>query len=400
MTDKALSDIRIVDLTHAIAGPFCTKMLADFGAEVIKVEKTGVGDDARGMPPFLGGEPHADKSGLFLYLNTNKQSITLNLEDEFGVKVVKDLVKDADVVVENFRPGVMASLGLDYEVLAEINPKVIMCSISSFGQTGPYRDYKASSLISLALGGSLYQTGEKGRPPLVYGISLPEYMGGMQAFISVLAALHQRDCTGGGQCIDLSITESVASALEAAPIIYSYQGVIRGRGYSRFIYGHPVGIYPCKDGYIVVMPGLGGIAALALLLGHPEWEEHPLFVDPVARQQRGEEFDSTYLLPWLKEHNRQEIVELAQELRMPFGLVQTMDELLAEEQLQERGFFVKVDHPVAGVITYPGAPFKMSETPWEAGRAPILGEHNEEVYCERLGYTRKDLAELKERGAI
>lgn len=396
--EQALSDLNVVDLTHFIAGPYCTKLLADFGAEVIKVERPGQGDRTRAIGPFSQDDANPEKSGLFHYLNTNKKSITLNLESKSGAKIFQELVKGADIVVENFEPRVMPSLGLSYEVLKEINPRLIMTSISNFGQTGPYRDYKATNLTMLAIGGALCLTGDKDHP-FKLGGSQAEYMAGLVAFIATLSALHGRDASGTGQYIDLSIMEAVASNLEAAPISYTYMGVIRQREFNRFIYGHPYGIYPCKDGHIVVIPGLGGMPTLAILLEKPEYEDHPLFTDHRARQERAEEFDAM-MLPWLKEHDKQYIVELAQELRMPFGPVQTTEELLEDPQLKAREFFAEVEHPVMGKLTCPGAPFKMSETPWQAGRAPLLGEHNEEIYGKRLGYTKDDLVRLREDEAI
>ena len=399
MEEQALSGLRVLDLTHFIAGPYCTKLMADLGAEVVKVERPGQGDGARALGPFLGDEPHPEKSGGFFYLNTNKKSITLNLKTDTGIRLLKELARDADVVVENFEPRVMPSLGLSYGELRGINSGLVMTSISNFGQTGPYRDYKATSLTVMALGGTMAITGDEYRP-LKPGGSQAEYMAGLMGFSATMIALLWREETGLGQHVDLSIMECISGNMEGATTEYPYLGVIRRRLMQRFTYGHPVGFYPCKDGYVIVIPGLGGMGSLAMLLGDPKLAEHELFTDARLRQRRAEEFDQLFLHPYLREHTKKEIFERAQELRMPFGYIQGIDELLDDVQLQDRGFFVRAEHPVMGEVAYPGPPFRMGETPWKAGRAPLLGEHDEEIYCQRLGYTREDLVKLREREII
>jgi len=399
MEEQALSGLKVLDLTHFIAGPYCTKLMADIGAEIIKVERPGQGDGARALGPFSKDEPHPEKSGLFFYLNTNKKSITLNLKTETGVGLLKELAKDANVIVENFEPRVMPSLGLSYEELKGVNPRLVMASISNFGQTGPYRDYKATNLTIMALGGTMAITGDEHRP-LKPGGSQAEYMAGLMGFSATMIALLWQEETGLGQHVDLSIMECIAGNMEGATTEYPYLGVIRRRMMQRFTYGHPVGLYPCKDGYVIVIPGLGGMESLAMLLGDPGLMEHELFQDARLRQQRAQEFDELFLLPYLKEHTKKEIFEQAQELRMPFGYAQTIDELLDDVQLQAREFFVKEEHPLMGDVTYPGPLFRMGETSWKAGRPPLLGEHNEEIYCQRLGYTKEDLVKLRERRII
>jgi len=399
MSDRALEGLKVVDLTHCIAGPYCTKLLANFGAEVIKIERPDGGDPARAMGPFLKDEPHSDKSGFFLYLNTGKKSITLNLKTETGVKAFKELVKDADVVVENFHPRVMPSLGLSYETLEQVNPGLVMTSISNFGQTGPYRDYEATTLTIMAVGGQVAITGEENRPYKIGGWQA-EYMAGLQGFQATLIALLWRGKDGPGQHIDLSIMDVISGNLEGATTEYPYVGIIRRRKANRFVYGHPAGIYPTKDGYVNVLPGLGGMSLLALLLEQPELEQDPQYMDRYWRQEHWQEFDERYMNPYLKEHEKRDVYERAQELRMPFALISTIDELTDDHQLKHREYFVDIDHPVAGKLTYPGAPFKMSETPWQVERAPLLGEHNEEIYGQRLGYGKEDIVKLRERNVI
>ncbi|RLC69697.1 MAG: hypothetical protein DRI26_08580 [Chloroflexi bacterium] len=203
MAQQVLSDVKVLDLTWYIAGPYCTKLLADYGADVIKVERPGEGDPARKMGPFFQDDPHPEKSGLFLHLNTNKKSITLNLKSDWGRRIIKELVKGVDILVESFRPGVMARLRLDYETLEKINPKLVMTSISNFGQTGPYRDFKASEIIIYGMGGAMNQTGLTEREPLKKGLNVIQYQGGTMAAIATMMALLLAD-EGIGQHVDVS----------------------------------------------------------------------------------------------------------------------------------------------------------------------------------------------------
>lgn len=401
MVKQALSNVKVLDLSQGIAGPYCAKLLANFGAEVVKIEKPGEGDEARKMGPFPNDEPHPEKSGTFLYLNTSKKSITLNLKSETGARIFKDLVKKVDIVVENFEPGKMAELGLSYEVLKEINPHLIMTSISNFGQTGPYRDYKATNLTTFGLSGAMYFTRDStksDRGPVMMGGAQPEYIGGLVGFIATLVALFNRTTTDIGHWVDVPIVECVASTLTTAFTEYSYMGLIPKIA-SRVIHGFPTENYPCKDGHVNLTPGLGGAPNIALLIEKPELQDDPLFARPRVRQERAKDFEAL-ILPWLKEHDKQEIVEQAQELRLAFAPVLNSAELVDDVQLKARDFFVKINHPFAGELSYPGAPAKLSETPWQAGRAPLLGEQNEEIYCSWLGYAKEDLVKMRETGVI
>jgi len=397
----ALSDIKVLDVTQYVAGPYCTKLLADFGAEVIKVEKPWGGDGARKSPPFLGDEPGEERSGLFFYLNTNKKSITLNLKTGKGRGILSELVARADIVVESFSPRVASSLGLSYEALRAVKDDIILASISNFGQSGPYKDYKASEIVLEALGGSLYTLGPPEKP-VKFGGFQGQYMAGSIAFTAALGALFSGMKSGDGQHIDISIMECLASYWTAAATIpYSYMGLIYKRGfYERFHLGHPVGIYKCKDGYVLVMPGYGGISNIPLLIDRPELIDHPWFTDHIARQAHAEEFDAEFLLPWLEEHTKEEIVEKAQELRMPFAVVATTSELFQDPQLKAREFFASVEHPVLGQVSYPGPPAKMANIAWRKGCAPLLGGHNEEIYGGLLDYSKEDLVRLREGNII
>jgi len=397
----ALSHLRVVDLTHHIAGPYCTKLLADFGADVLKIERPGAGDPTRASGPFAGDTPDPEKSGRFLYFNTNKRGMTLNLKTATGREILERLVRDADILVENFRPGVLPSLGLDYETLAIINPRLVVTSISNFGQTGPYRDYRATEIVADAMGGWMYGLGVPEREPIKPPGVQAQLVAGVFGLLGTLSAVHARALTDRGQHVDVSIQEAVLWIQMNITTTYSYSGGIWKRHGGHSTMNHPQGLFECKDGII-------GVNVLyyvewdrfAEFVGHPEWLQDPRFATPVLRAQNRAAMDEI-LKPWLLERTRQELFESAQRAKIPFALVNEPADLVASPQLQARGFWENVEHPVAGTVTMPGAPFKLSETPWTLRRpAPRLGEHAEEVLVDQLGYTNDEVLRLRERGVI
>ncbi len=394
---QALSGIKVLDFTRSIAGPYCTKLLADYGAEVIKVEPSGEGDPARRIGPFPGDEPDLDKRGLFNYLNANKKGLTLNVETDTGAALFKKLVEKTDVLVENFAPNVMLGWGLDYRTLEKINPGLIMTSISDFGQTGPYKDFTGPDIVAQAMGGWMYSGGTPDREPLIPGGSLSGYIGGLNGAVATMTAVFFRNQTGVGQHVDISIQESLLSTNGYLLVAYSYLGELIPRSGSPY----PYTILPCKDGYI----GLNILTQsqwemLCHFMGMPELIEDARYEDGRGRAEHREELTAT-IRPWLMQKGREELFYEGQEWRIPFCLVPAVDELLAFPQHRKREYFIKVDHPKTGKVTQPGAPFKMSETPWRMRRpAPMLGEHNEEVYLNYLGYEKEDLIRLVEGGII
>ncbi|MFC1824290.1 CaiB/BaiF CoA transferase family protein [Thermodesulfobacteriota bacterium] len=402
MGEQALSDLRVLDLTWYIAGPYCTKLLADYGAEVIKVERPGTGDPARRMGPFLEDEPDHEKSGLFLHLNTNKKGITLNLKSAGGKKILKELVRDVDVLVENFSPGVMTGLGLDYGTLEKINPGLVMLSISNFGQTGPYRDFKAAEIVEYALGGPMYSTGLPDREPKTLYHNVVQYQAGACAAVAAMIAVYGSDLRGSGEHVDISIMETQAGNIDRTPsmrIGYQYTGDINVRLADTQAFAS--GVFPCKDGYVDVRGGYVWFPKMAAMLDMPELLEHPRFSNMAehGKPEVAEEF-LTVLLPWLQERTKQEVWTAAQAQQMLSAAINNSEDLINDPHYNERGFWVEIDHPAAGKIKYPGAPFKMMETPWEIRMpAPLLGQHNEEVLG-NLGYTRDDLVDLKQQQII
>lgn len=400
MSMQALEGIRILDLGQYVSAPYCTKLFGTFGAEVIKVEKPGTGDESRSVGPFLDNRPHPERSALFLYLNTNKKGITLNLEKKAGVNILKDLVSYTDVLVENFPPRHMETLGLGYETLEKINPKLVMASISDFGQSGPYRDYKGGTLVDYALSGYMYVNGDPNREPLAGGGEQPAYQGGLHAFTGAMAALLNRDVTGKGQHIDISIMECMTSIHQFTVNRYAYTGVIQKRIGNRYMWTHPSTIYPCKDGYVCISPNTEDKAEMLFtLMGMPEINEDPRFGTGYHRREHAHEFDEL-VRPWFLEKTKKEIVEACQEWRIPAMYVNNVEDLLKDPHYKERGFWVYADHPEAGKQPFPIAPFRMSETTARSERAPLLGEHNEEIYCKLLNLGREDLRRLWESGVI
>ncbi len=399
MSDKALLGLRVLDLANNIAGSYCAKLFADFGAEVIKVEPPKKGNPIREKPPYYRDDKDLEKSGIFFYLNTNKKSVTLDITIQQGVEIFKRLVKDVDVIIEDFEPGKMKEWGLSYEVLKGLNPKLIMTSITWFGQDGPYKDFKATNFTAYALGGAMYVMRPTRWPdtrPAVLGGYQAEYTTGLIAYITTLSALISPKVEG--TWIDISVMESVCSTLTGIMGDYSYLGLSR-RTLPWAIHGFPTQEnYPCKDGYVNLTPGIGGTQAIADLIEKPEEKENPLLVKAGARVKEPEKFEAL-ILPWLKEHTKWEITEKAQKLRLAFAPILSPGELPNDPQIKAREFFMNVEHPKMGEVSYPGAPAKLSETPWQEGRAPLLGEHNNDIYTS-IGYSDDELRDFKEKGVI
>jgi len=399
MAEGALFNLHVVDISQGIAGPYCAGLMAGLGAEVIKVEPLE-GDAARRRGPFFHDDPHPEKSGLFLYINQGKKGITLNLGSTTANGLFLKLVAWADIVIESFKPGYLATLGLGYAELEKVNPRVILTSITPFGQNGPYRDWKGTELISYAMGGQMYQFGDPDKEPLKTGGSVAQYFAGMMGMTSTLTALFNRRVTGEGQHVDVSMTEAIASMLEGSTAGWKYAGAVSGRSANS---GRTAaeGQYQCKDGYVQVSTVVGNNASFQRfkdLMGVPELGD-PRYATAEGRIEHRAEIDRL-MQPWLSAHTKLEIYEMAQANRLPFGYASTSEDLINSPQFKARGYFVELDHPVTGTLTYPGAPYKMTETPWQSARAPLLGEHNAEVYCTQLGLQKEDLARLRAEGVV
>ncbi|WP_042356050.1 CaiB/BaiF CoA transferase family protein [Bacillus rubiinfantis] len=400
MTEQALQGLKVIDLSWHIAGPYCTKLLADLGADVIKIEQPKIGDPSRQEGPFPCDTPNLNASGLFAYLNNNKLGVTLNLKSDQGVMILKELVRDADILVENFRPRVLSGLGLSYEVLKEINPRLVMTSISNFGQTGEYRDYKATEIVTQAMSGFISSIGEPDREPLRAGgnLRLLEYLTGAFAAMSTLAAVTHSKKTGQGKHVDVSIAEC-GLLQRSYPTVQNSFPTSPSKHTKRYVM--LPSIEKCKDGYIGINLLTGQHwQDFCLMTEMYDWIEDPRFTTLYQRLIHKDIFQERFN-KWLMEHTREEILQLGKEWRIPVNPVPTFSEMLEFPQYQERNFFVDVDHPVIGKMTQPGAPYRFSETPWKITTpAPLLGEHNETIYCNQMGLTEDEMEGLAAAGVI
>lgn len=400
MAQTALAGLRIVDLSQGIAGSYCTKLLADHGAEVICIEPPGTGSALRAQGPWPADRPDAETGGMHLYLNGGKKSVTLDLTTASGRIVLRKLLARTDILVEDRAPGTLAESGLGYDDLSGDFPDLIYASVTPFGQTGPWRDFTGDALIAWAAGGLMYVTGDPDREPLANGAEPAEFFAAENLAIGILAALLHRQAGGGGQWLETSLFESIAANNEYNTVAYSFMGAVRRRWYSRHPFRYPSDIMPCRDGHVAVLYGRLGLQELAVAIERPDLIDHELFVDQAERYRRWPEFEAM-LRPYLDTHDAIEIVRSGQSLGQPFALVPTIAQLLDDSHLADRGYFVEIEHPTAGPLRYPGAPWRMSATPWQAARAPLLGEHNADLLTgDETGYETADLVVLRERGVI
>lgn len=402
MAAGPLSGVKVVEYCNFIAGPYCTKLLADLGAEVIKVEKPE-GDDARKRGPFLGDNPDPELSGLFLYHNTNKMGVTLNLESPKGRELFLELVSKADILVEDTMPGQMEKLGLDYETLKELNPSLIMVSITPFGQTGPYKDYKAYYLNTYHASGAGYvlpaASPNADREPIKGGGYVGESDVGVYASVSILGALFWREAGGTGQYIDISKQEALM-CLERMNIVRYY---MIGKSPSR------VGVnrvrdtlVQCRDGgyIIIVLYPEKQWAGIVEALGTPEWTKEEMFSTQKLRDSHFEEL-KVHLREEALKYDTEDLFFRIQAQGTACAPICSAEQVFHSPQTKAREFFEEIGHPAAGNLMYPGLPYKLSTmTPSDNHGAPLLGQHNEEVYCNRLGYGKSDLVRLKEAGVI
>jgi crotonobetainyl-CoA:carnitine CoA-transferase CaiB-like acyl-CoA transferase len=396
-TPLALEGYVVLDITTGVAGPYTTKLLADYGADVIKVEPPG-GDPARSEPPFPNDDPAAEAGALFLYLNTNKQSVVLDLATHSGAEVFKKLVLEADLLVSDVPPAALAAAGLDFETLHAINPGMAMLSLTYFGESGPYAGWAATNLTALATGGQMAMTGDPDREPLKPGGHQGDYQLGLNGFTAATTALFDAAMTGEGQYCEVAAMEAMASTLEASLPAAAYLGRNFG-GRRGNIMSSLIGIYPAADGYIGVHAMPRNWKALTETMGMPELATDPRFETGAARLANEDEMRAT-LYAWALSQEKRDVYERAGKLRGPVAFVHDMKDLFESPHVRAREYLVDVDHPAAGTLTYPRGPFLMSESPPRAGRAPLLGEHTADVLTRVAGVSAEDLAVLAGAGVI
>lgn len=391
-----LEGIKVLELSRTLAGPFASMQLADMGAEVLKVEQPGLGDETRSyIPPELSGQ-----STYFMSLNKNKRAITLNLKTEEGRDIVKKLAAEADVLIENFRNGTMEKFGLGYDVLKEINPRLVYCAVSGFGRTGPMKDEPAYDLLMQGFGGLMSVTGEPGQAPVKVGFSIIDLATGLYAALGTMLALFSREKTGKGQYVEASLLDSVVSLSN-----YLGQAVLAtGEAPGRWGSAHPTLVpyqaFETKDGYVIIaVPNDGLWRKMCDALELTELKDHPKYAINVNRVANREELVGI-LTEYTKQKETSEIIERLKKAGVPSGPINNIAKLLAHPQVHARDLIQEVEHPVIGTMKMLGIPLKLSETPGSVRKAPpLLGENTEEVLG-NLGYCKEEIAGLKNKGVI
>lgn len=400
MAPSALQGIRVLDLGDYISAPYCACLFGDYGADVLKVEPPR-GDSARRAGPFPDDVPHPEKSGLFLTINTNKSSVTLNLATPDGRAIFKELlqVQDFDLLVENFPPGYMESLGLGYEVLSALNPGLVMTSVTPFGCSGPYLDFQATDIVTFALTNRMAPHGTYGREPLNYAPEVVWFQAGGTAAAASIASVYQSRATGVGRFVEISAQEALSGNVDTRTVFQQYTGRPFTRGAVGA--GYPAAAYPCRDGYILFAAGGERFfRRLCWVMGRQDILEDPRWATGTARLDHEDEFNEIFF-PWLMERSKEEIFRVCQEAGVMCAPVNTVEDLFHDQQLGARGFFTPVDNWEAGRLYQPSAPFKMTETQWRVrAPAPTLGQDNGAVYRGWLGYTKRDLTLLRSMGVI
>lgn len=398
--EKALAGVKILDLTQFEAGTSCTEMLAWLGADVIKVEPPKMGEQGRWM---LTEKPGVD-SHYFMLLNANKRSITLNLKSERGKEIFLELIKRVDVLSENYSLGTLEGLGLGYERLRQINPKLIYLTIKGFGTFGPYSKYKSFDMIAQAAGGAMSLTGFPGSPPLKPGPTIGDTGTGIHAACGVLAAYIQRQATGKGQKVEVAMQEAIFNFVRV-PMMDTYitHEPTPRRG-NRVGAGAVADIFKCGPGgdndyvyLICTTPEMW--KALCQTIGRPEIAEDPRFSDRKERMKNMDEL-TAIIESWTGQRDKHEVMRLLGGAGVPCGAVLDSVELLNDPHMKERGMVVTVDHPARGPFTMPGCPVRLEDSPAEVKAAPLLGQHNGEIYGELLGMTANDLDQLKQQGVV
>lgn len=392
-----LDGVVVLDLTRVLAGPYCGMFLADMGAKVIKIERPGKGDDSRAFGPFLNGQ-----SCYYMNLNRNKYGVTLNLKDPEGKKIFKDLVRKADIVIENYRPGTMKKLGLDYDILKEINPAIIYGACSGFGQYGPYSQRPGYDIIGQAMGGLMSVTGWPGGQPTRVGTAMGDVLGGLSLTVGILGALARQIKTGQGEMVDVSLVDSVVSSLEIITQIYLATGRIPERIGNRYESTYPYDSFIAKDGSVII--GCGNDKLWKLMtqeMGQSELADDPRFKLVKDRVANHEEL-KPIVENWTKEQTVEEVADRLTKAGVPSCPIMTIDKIVKDPHIVDaRKMFVEVNHPVAGHTTLTGDQIKFKD--WEQKvrmPAPTLGQHNKEIYGEMLGLDEKQIEALKEQQVL
>ena len=395
---KALEGIRIIDMTHNQAGPACTQILAWLGADVIKLEEPGKGDVAR-----TNMRDQDSDSLFFLILNANKQSLTLNLKTEEGKELFKKVIETADVLVENFSPGALDRLGLGYKVLSKINKRLIYATIKGFGTYGPYSEFKSFEPIAQAMGGAMCATGFPENPPTYVWPAIGDSGTGMHMAIGILAALQQRNSSGKGQEVEVSMQDSVANIMRISLRDHQRLGGVQERTGNQLGKNVPGSTYPCAPGgrndYIYIFAQQQMWKAFANAIGRPDIIEDPRYATPESRWDNRETLNAI-IEGWTRQKTKYEAMRILGDAGVPSGACQDTGEILEDPHLKEREMIIDIDYPPRGKYKTVGCPIKLSDSPAEIKRPPTLGEHTEDLLGKLCGVTPEDFTKLREKGAI
>ncbi|MBI4338834.1 MAG: CoA transferase [Chloroflexi bacterium] len=404
MSVKALAGVRVVEFSRRVSVSCCAKVLADFGAEIIKVETPGSGDPARQHGPFPGDRPDPEKSGLFLTLNTNKKGVTLDARSPKGRELLTQLLRKADVFVYDLTPAEADALGLTHADLNAENPGLVCTLITPYGATGPYKDFQGADLSVNAAGGITHGVGFLNREPLCLPLFQVSYMAGLTAAIATTMAVLYRGAGGEGQLVDISESDVLAVLIDGIHLpTYVYRGTSGHRNGRRARMGRfPNTVIECKDGWVCLhVPQLEQYLRFFKMIGEPEWGKNPRYRDRRAMAEEYPDEAEALLAPWFKSHTKQEVLEQLMAYHVPGSPVLTTDDIFHSTHLRERGFFSVLTHPNAGALEYPTPPYRMSDTPTELVQpAPTLGQHNAQVFVDLLGLAPDDLKRLAADGVV
>jgi crotonobetainyl-CoA:carnitine CoA-transferase CaiB-like acyl-CoA transferase len=403
MAIAALEGVRVVELGEGVSAAFCAKLFGDYGAEVIKIEKPAAGDTTRHWGPYPDDIPHPEKSGTFFTLNTNKQSVTLDVDTAKGRELLVSLISTADVLIENYMPQQMKDWGLDYASLSKLAPNMIMISITPFGQTGPYANWKAYDLNTFHLtgAGSRY-CGRQGEAPLEHGTYSAEYYGAYVAATWGLASVFAQDEVGG-EHIDVSCAEAIAATFVGGQNIggFAQDGVFGSRTGVGMPLAAPATILPCKDGHVWMLAlEAAQWHGLVNAMGNPDWAQLEMFDDMFTRAQNSDLIYSM-MIEWTMQHSKQDIMDLCQQNNCPSTAVYNIQDAAEHPHMRDRNYVVELEHPVIGRVRDLGAPVRIPDCPGgPTTAAPLLGQHNEAIYREKLGLSEAEYRDLQSTGVI
>ncbi|MCB1531850.1 MAG: CoA transferase [Alphaproteobacteria bacterium] len=402
---KALEHIRVLDLSRVLAGPFCTQILGDLGADIIKIERPGAGDDTRQWgPPFLKDKNGNDtsESAYYLSANRNKKSLAIDIKTKEGQALLNELIKGSDILIQNFKVGGLDKYGLGYEQLKDKHPHLIYCAISGFGQEGPLASEPGYDFLAQAMAGLMSATGEPDAPPMKVGVALSDIITGLNAAIGILAALHHREQTGKGQMVDVALTDCTLASLSNLAQYYLTSGKVAprlGNAHSTIV---PYQSFETADGHIIIAVGNNDqFVRLCQTIGQSDWAADERFATNRARVEHRETL-VPMIADIIKTKTTDKWLSLFRESDVPSGPVNTMDKVFDMEQIQTRGMQIQMDHPLSsGKIDLVGSPIKLSETPASYDNPPpICGEHTQEILEKLLGLSEEEIEDLKKKNII